>query len=289
MISEMTAKELVQGSVELVSFPDIALKVNRMIDDPRFGAADLGEVISQDPGLTSRVLKIANSAYYGFQARIDTVSRALTLIGIHELRNLILATSAIESFSRIPQDLVDMTDFWVRSVQCGVIAKLLAKRCLVLLPESLFIAGLLSNIGSLVMYHKIPDDCREILLAAGDNRLIVGQLEQEILGFTHADVAAELTESWSFPESLSVAVGWHLRPMEVEKNWMDAYLVYLANRLCEVSIHGRSLDDTLTDLPLGILERLNLSREQIVRVIESIGEDFSRAFDLIIPDSMLVH
>ncbi|MGH8549900.1 MAG: HDOD domain-containing protein [Methylococcales bacterium] len=280
----MSAKELVQGAIELVSFPDIALKINGMIDDPCFDADDLGDVISQDPGLTSRLLKVANSPCYGFQARIDTVARAIALIGMQDLRNLILASSAVDTFTRIPPDLIDMTDFWIRSLHCGILANLLARQCSVLKPEGLFVAGLLSDIGSLVMYHKIPDECREILLAAGDNRRIVGELEQEILGFTHADVAAELTALWSFPEPLRVAIGRHLNPLAVDEHWLDANLVFLANRLCEVSIQGRSIDDTLAEIPLGVLQGLRLTREQVVQVLKALGTDFSKVFDLIIPD-----
>ncbi|MCI0734281.1 MAG: HDOD domain-containing protein [Methylococcaceae bacterium] len=285
----MTAKELVQGSIELVSFPDIALKINGMIDDPCFNAGDLGEVIAQDPGLTARLLKIANSPYYGFQARIDTVARAIALIGTQDLRNLILATSAVDTFTRIPQDLVDMTDFWIRSVQCGILARSLARQCSVLKPEALFVAGLLSDIGSLVMYHKIPDECREILLAVGDNRRIVGDLEQEILGFTHADVAVELTELWCFPEPLRAAIGRHLNPLEIDEHWLDANLVYLATRLCDVSIQGRSIDAVFAEIPFAVLQGLRLTRDQVVHVIEDLGTDFSRVFDLIIPDCERVY
>lgn len=285
----MTPKELVRGSINLVTLPDIALQVNGMISDPRFDAGDLGNVISNDPGLTSTLLKIVNSAFYGFQGKIDTVARAIVVVGIDDLRNLILATSAINTFSRIPQDLVDMTDFWIRSVQCGVIARILAQKCAVLQPERLFVAGLLSGIGSLVMYNKIPDECREILLAADDDHRIIGGLEQEILGFTHADVAAELIGLWTLPEALRVAIGWHLKPTEVEKYWMDVNVLYLANRLCEVSIQGQSVDDTLVDVPDETLQGLHLDREKIVRVLQGVGPDFSKVFDLIVPNCKMIY
>lgn len=285
----MSPQLLVQGSIDLVSLPDIALQVNGMIDDHRFDSSDLGAVLSNDPALTSRLLKIVNSAYYGFQAKIDTVSRAITFIGVDDLRTLILATTAVDTFSRIPQDLVDMTDFWIRSVQCGVIARLLAQKCSVLQPERLFVAGLLSDIGSLVMYNKIPDQCREILLAAKDNHRIIGDLEREILGYTHADVAYELMRLWTLPDALKVAVGWHLKPTEAEEYWVDANIVYLANRLCEVSIQGRSLDETLIDVPEDTFQGLRLTKERIVQVLKGVGPEFSKVFDIIVPDCKMIY
>lgn len=288
-ISEMSAKELVRGSIELVSFPEIALKINEIIDDPDRDAGDLGDLVNRDPGLTARLLKIANSPYYGFQARIDTVSRAIALISRHDLRSLVLATSAVQTFSRIPQNLIDMTDFWIRSVQCGVLARLLARQCSVSKPDSLFVAGLLSDVGSLIMYQKIPDQCREILLSAGDRRGLVGELEREILGFTHADVAAELAALWSFPGPLRVAVGRHLNPSDVDEYWLEANLVYLANRLCEITSQGRSIDATLAEIPPGVFNGLHLTREQLMTVLSELGSDFAKIFDLIIPDCKFIH
>src|SRR3569833_330960 len=104
----LSPKELVTGAIELASLPEVFLRVNEMIDSPRYTAADIGHVISRDPGLTTRLLKIANSAFYSFPSQIDSVSRAITIIGTRELRDLILATSVARLFKGLPNDLVSM-------------------------------------------------------------------------------------------------------------------------------------------------------------------------------------
>ncbi len=288
-LEAVAPSELVRGSVDLVSLPDIVLTVNEMIVNPRYDANDIGSVIGNDAGLTIRLLKIVNSAFYGFKAKIDTVARAITVVGIEDLRNLVLATSAVDTFNKIPQDLVDMTDFWIRSVQRGVIARLLAKKCLVLQPERLFVSGLLSDIGSLLMYSKVPDPCREILLAAGDNLRLVPGLELELLGYTHAEVASELINLWQLPESVREAVSCHLNPETAGDHHMDAHIVYLANRLCEVSIQGYSMDETLAEIPELTFKVLRLDQDQIVDSMSEVAGDFSKVFELIVPNSSFVY
>jgi len=288
-LESISPSELVKESVELVSLPDIVMTVNEMIVNPRFDANDIGEVIGNDAGLTTRLLKIVNSAFYGFKSKIDTVARAITVVGIEDLRNLVLATSAVDTFNKIPQDLVDMTDFWICNVQRGVIARLLAKKCLVLQPERLFVSGLLSDIGALLMYSKLPDPCREILLVAEDNKRLVPGLELELFGYTHADVAYELIKLWQLPESLREAVGCHLNPEAANDHHVDAHIVYLANRLCEVSIQGYSLDETLAEIPELTFKVLRLDQEQIVETMSEVAGDFSKVFDMIIPHASSVY
>ena len=117
----ITPEELVKNVGELVSLPDVCIRVNQMVDDPNASAVAFGEVISQDPGLTARLLRIANSAFYGFSQEIDTVSRAVTIIGLGKLRDLVLATSTVDVFDKIPNELLTMENFWRHSLSCALI------------------------------------------------------------------------------------------------------------------------------------------------------------------------
>src|SRR3569832_1443261 len=115
----LSPKELVTGAIELASLPEVFIRVNEMIDSHRYTAADIGHVISRDPGLTTRLLKIANRAVYSYPSQIDSGSRAITSIGTRELRDLILASSVARLFKGLPNDLVSLDDFWRHSVCCG--------------------------------------------------------------------------------------------------------------------------------------------------------------------------
>ena len=124
----MKLEELLDKVDTLLSLPDVFARVNDLIDDPKSSARDIAEVISHDPGLTARLLKVVNSAYYGLSAPVDTVAKAVTVVGMEDLHALILGTSTVEAFQRIPSDLMDMDSFWHRSVFCALAARELAGR-----------------------------------------------------------------------------------------------------------------------------------------------------------------
>jgi len=235
----------------LVSPPDVYVKVFDLMESPTATADDMGLIISQDPSLTARLLKIVNSPFYNFSSRIDTVSRAVAVIGLRELYSLVVAVSAVKSFSAIPNDVVNMDTFWRHSIYCGIISRLLAKRCNVLHTERLFIAGLLHDIGSLVIYNRVPDVAKRMLDTANGDEEMLFAIESEELGFTHADLGGELLKQWSLPESLQEAVAFHHQPGRAKGAKMEAAIVHIANVLanqselgafCEVKVPETEID-----------------------------------------------
>ena len=226
-----TPKELVSGAVRLVSLPEVCIRVNQMLEDPNVSAADLGRVISQDTGLAARLLKIVNSSFYGFPSRIETISRAVTIIGLRELRGLVLAASAIETFSRIPTDIFNMAQFWRHSVYCGVVAQLLAQRCHVLHSERLFVAGLLHDIGKLIICNRLPKHARVVQQELLKEIELDFVIEKRVLGYDHTDVGGELLSEWNMPQALCDAVTFHHRPNEAKNNKIEVALVHIANSL----------------------------------------------------------
>jgi len=222
----------------LVSPPDVYVKVFDLMESPTATAEDMGMIISQDPSLTARLLKIVNSPFYNFSSRIDTVSRAVAVVGLRELYGLVVAVSAVKSFSAIPNDVVNMDTFWRHSIYCGIISRLLAKRCNVLHTERLFIAGLLHDIGSLVIYNRAPDVAKRILDSVNGDEELLHSIESEELGFTHADLGGALLKQWMLPESLQDAVAFHHHPGDAENAKMEAAIVHMANVLANQSELG---------------------------------------------------
>jgi len=277
-------KALIQDSLELFSLPDIYFQISEMINDPRYTAVNMGQVISKDPALSVRLLKIVNSSFYGFEARIDTISRAISIVGIDDLKTLILGTSVIDKFNKIPDELVDMTDFWLRSVRCAVIAKLLARECSVLHSERLFLMGLLHDLGSLILYYKLPDESLKVLLAADHDRRLVGGLELEIMGFTHADVGAALIKSWGLPESLYESIAYYLSPEVAQVPRQDTYVLCLASRLSDMVQQDISIEEILQEFSDEALSIISIDAEQVSKVLIQADEEFSQVFELLAPD-----
>lgn len=232
---EMTPQNLVSGMVKLVSLPHVCIRVNLMVDDPKHSAADIGEVISQDAGLSARLLRVANSSFYGFQSKISTISRAVTVIGFRELRDLVVAVSAVRTFSSIPVDLENMAAFWRHSIFTGIVARLLSTKCNILHSERLFVAGVLHDLGQLVIYHKIPDMANKTLrrMKATEEESYIA--EQTIIGFDHAEVGAELVKSWHLPASLEEAIRFHHNPGGAEQNPIDTAIIHIANVISDIA------------------------------------------------------
>lgn len=263
----------------LVSPPDVYLRATELVESDDSSAADIAEVISCDPNLTVRLLALVNSSYFNRAQPVDTVSRAISVLGTRELYNLVIAVSAVSTFSKIPNALVTMNTFWRHSVYTGLLARALAKRCHVLKPDRLFVAGLLHDIGSLVMYHQAPDQCAQhLLLAAGDEELVY-QAEQENFGFTHASLGGRLAGDWHLPDVLCAAISAHHQPELGGDALQEASLVYLANRLAnaveEGNFTGKSLqEDSGVE---SFLTTVALSAEDLEQALSEVVEQFPSA------------
>ena len=277
-------KHLIAGSTELFSLPDIYFQLSEMIRDSRFSLADIGKVIAKDPALSARLLRIVNSPFYGFQARIDTISRAIAVIGIDDLNNLVLATTVVDRFGKIPCELIDMTSFWMRSVQCAVIARLLAKHSAVLHTERLFLAGLLHDIGSLVLSQKMPEQYLKALLAANHDRRLLAGFEQSLIGFTHADVGRELLKTWGLPESLYETIGCYLHPADAQVHKLDAHLLHMASGLADSVGQAEGIEAAIEEFSKQSLILVRLSGEQIGSIMEQVDGEFLQMFELLAPN-----
>lgn len=238
------AESLVCDVSGLVSPPDVCLKLAEIIQSPNATAHAIGEIAIRDPNLTARLLKLVNSPFYGLRSKVDTVSRAVTVVGMRELYNLVLAVSAVRSFSNVPNQLVNMDTFWRHSIFCGLIARLVAQKASVLHPERLFIAGLLHDIGSLVLYSRLYELARDLLIVAGGDEEVMFRAEREELGFSHADLGSLLLAQWQVPETLQEAVRCHHSPAEAGSGAREAAIVHLGNVLANRSGMGGYCENT---------------------------------------------
>ena len=260
----------------LVSPPGVCLRLFELIHAPTTGVKDIAAVVGVDPNLTSRLLRLANSSFYNFARKIDTISRAVAVIGTAELYQLVLSVSAVKTFSSIPNELVKMDTFWRHSVYTGLLARALAIRINVLHPERLFVAGLMHDIGSLVLYHQRPDAMRDILLVAEGDEEVLYQAELDTFRLSHATVAGYLMEQWQLPEELIDAVTWHHQPERAEKARMEAHILYLANHMVNESEQGNFMGSPRADiqLPQALLDAIGLQEDELFFAFEEAAEQF---------------
>lgn len=280
-------QEKIQALVEeissLVSLPAVYYKVLEMVEDEATSAVEIGEVITQDTNLCARLLRIANSAFYGFPSRIDTVSRAITIIGLRELRDLMLATSAIEAFNRIPMDMANMYSFWNHSLYSGICARVLAAHNNVLHSERLFVAGLLHDIGHLIMFLKLPDDLRKCMVEAGRRDCDIYEVEQEIIGFDHAQLGAALLRAWGLPESLVSTIRYHHEPDLAQQFQLEASIVHIADAITKHADLGDYVSSQNYEFNSIALSLVMFSDELAEDVIEEADLQFGEARDIFLP------
>lgn len=249
----MTPQHLVQEVSQLFTLPDIAVRVNTLIATPDSSSQELVEVVQLDPGLVAALLKLANSAYYGLSARVDSLSRAVAVIGERELQAMAMATSVTRAFKGLPEDLVDMTSFWDNSVSCGVIARLLGQRCRLRQLEQLFLAGLLHAVGRLVFYARQADAYRVLLATEKPtDDLALAVAERRVFGFDYATLGAALLGAWNLPVVLQELVACQVRPADAAAFPREAALLHVADRLA--STVSPTLKGAATSEP-GIVER----------------------------------
>jgi HD-like signal output (HDOD) protein len=284
-----SARKLVEEIDSLVSLPDVCIKVNRLLDSPDYSALRLGEIIAQDTDLSARLLRLVNSSFFGLRVPVDTISRAIALIGTKELRNLVMATTAVRVFTGIPADLVDMAEFWRHALTTGVIAQELAVRCNVLHSERLFVMGMLHDIGRLVIYLTLPEPARDILLITGGDDRLLPDAEADVLGFTHMDVGQLLLSSWGLPESLVAVIGSHHYPQKTDDHQFDASLVHIAIAMSYGEINGLSIDEIMGGIHVSVWPLTGLDLEAIESILAEIPSKAAEAMELIVSPSEHKH
>lgn len=269
-----TAEEMVAAVQTIYTLPATFHRLSEAINDPGSTMDEIAEVLANDQSMCMRVLELANSAFYGFPSKIETISQALTLIGAQQIRDLILGTSVIELFDGIPNDLVSMNSFWKHSIATGINSKIIASLRREANVERFFVLGLLHDMGRMVMYQKIPQQMTEILQKAPIANLPLYKVELEELGFTHEDVGACLMTQWKFPARLSEGVRQHHQFSMFAKFPLESSVIHLA----DICSHAFGVDGSGERLvpPLNPNAWNHLGFEP--SILKQIEKEFDRQF-----------
>ena len=232
--SNITIESLLEKGQDLCSLPEIYIRVSEMLDNPRATAPQIGEAVQTDPAISSRILKMVNSAYYGLPNQVSSISKAIIILGRERLKQILIGSVLGSIFTSINNDAFSMTTFWQHSIKTAIIARELAlQENDVEEQDAMFTAGLLHDIGRLIIADNLPDINRQIDELAKLNRLDRAQAEFHILGFTHADLGAALMRKWAFPELLIGCTGNHHQSEHSGEFAQAERLIYLSNQLSQ--------------------------------------------------------
>jgi len=268
-----SAALVLRGQTDLVSLPDIYQRIVTALNSPQASSKTIGDIVSKDTNLAMRLLRLVNSAFYGFPGKIDSISRGITLLGTKELSTLALGITVMRLFRNIPSELINMESFWKHSIRCGLFAQALATHKVGISEEKLFVAGLLHDVGRLIMLQKIPQHLTHAILLAQQQQLPLYQLEKKLLQFDHAEIGQTLAIEWKLPALLPQMIGGHHDPT-LERYHPEVCILHIADLLAQSSHADLVLAPVLPPLQRRAWETLALSPGILSAVFHQVDRLF---------------
>ena len=283
---ERLAQILIDDMSDLVSPPEVYIKISNMLGENTASASEFADVILLDPSLAARVLRMVNSPYYALRNKVDTVSQAITIIGMNDLSSVVYSMCAVQSFSRISSTITNIKTFWSHGVYCGLVAKALATQINCLQPERLFVAGLLHDIGTLTINAKVPELAEENIIVTAGSESALAAAERERLGLDHAALGAFMLQGWQMPAATCDAIRFHHDPGAAATNPLEAGLVHVADELANASGMGgfSELIAETEDIDPALFELIGLTNEfDYDGLLAEVQQQFVEAIYLIVP------
>lgn len=267
----------------LISLPDIYWKLKGIIDSHDYSMQDVSALIGYDPGMTARMLRIVNSSYFGFAAKIDTVHHAVSILGVQQIQDLVLATSIADSLGDYQCEQLDVRQFWQSSVYRAIAARNISGECNVIGGERMFVAGLLSAIGLLILYQTIPVLAQQARRRADDSGQALYLAEQETFGFDHARVAAALMDNWQLPASLTALIRNHLEPDPADDFFLETSILHVAVLMSDSLDSGCSIEEALAAVDQGAWDATGMTVEQCSAADLQVREQLSSVVSMLFP------
>ncbi len=247
-------KRITDSLISLPTLPTVIAKMLELVDNPKTSASALSNLIMRDQVLTAKILKLANSSFYAFPRQISTVKLALVVLGFESVKEMALSFSVLGSFKGENNKYFDNSQFWQHSVSVGACTRMLARETCYRLAGEAFVAGLLHDIGKVVLNQYLPKEFAEIQTLIFEGGMECEAAEKEVLGVAHAEVGAWLAERWNLPVILVEAIRYHQHPELCPRNPELSLLVYLGDYLSAKCNLGKSGSKGIETIPAPVLE-----------------------------------
>lgn len=273
--------DILRHDHQLPALPQVFLELQQAIGSRSTSADDLAEIISQDPGLTAFLLRMVNSAFYSLPMQIDTISRAVTVVGVNQLSTLAVGTSVMSLFKDVPADVIDMEQFWKHSICCGLIARRLCRMTGKGDPERAFVSGLLHDIGQLILLQVEPERATAVHAHARAKDEVLFVEERALLGFDHATLGGMLLRKWNFPYVLVSAVLEHHQPKPGHKE-AEPLLVHCAETIATGLGVGSSGEFFVQPPSAEGWASMNFTPERMDEMVADLDEELEEAFAVLL-------
>lgn len=263
------------------SLPVTVAKILQITKDPASTPNDLNQVITLDPVLTGKVLRLVNSAYYSLSNQVTSIVKAIVMLGINTIKNLAVSTAVLGTMSSIKQEKgLNMDGFWRHCLAVGVTAKLIATKMNVdpKMRDEYFISGLLHDVGKIVLNQRFPDLYLDCICESDRRQVPAWQVEEEKFGLTHARVGALVAEKWQLSGALADSITYHHSPLDCGADSARVvYTVSVANAFCVLNETGFSGSRFVEDIPDAVAANLRLKEEELYALQGRIDEELEKA------------
>jgi putative nucleotidyltransferase with HDIG domain len=264
MMTPEQIKEKIKSIIQLPALPAVAMEVVELVDNPKTSASKLGKVISSDQALTAKVLKIANSPFYGFPKKISTIDFAIIVLGFDALKEIVISISLVSSLQKKSDNYFDAKTFWDHSISTGVVARRLARDLGYRISGEVFVGGLLHDMGVSVLHRYFNSEFSRIIEITRETDLNILEAEESVMGVTHGEVGGWLAERWNLPEHLAEAIACHHTPAKAQINPDLVALVHCAD-IMSLQITRQQIDwDKGIEFDPNALERLRLNDPDVL-------------------------
>ncbi|MCC6966214.1 MAG: HDOD domain-containing protein [Nitrospira sp.] len=259
---------------ELPTLPHVVQKLASMIGRPNVSAEEIGTLIEKDQVLSAKVLRLANSPFYGFPSRIASVAHAVVVLGLSVVKGLTLCATAFDMMKN-----AGMNDLWRHSLGVAMTAHILGAKAGMKNPEEVFVGGLLHDIGKVVLYVKWPDVGQQITAATKDSSRSRMDTERELFDVTHADVGGWLATAWHLPTSLREPILHHHLPSAAQEAKLQTAIVHVADVLVKGLACGNPGDDLVPPLSRQAWDLVGLDAHSLAQCLAQATEEFQTIDD----------
>jgi len=273
---ELDVRKLIEQSPQISSLPTIFYRINEAVEDPECSFVEIGEIISGDPSLSARLLRIVNSSFFGFPSKIETITHAVTIVGTAQLHDLALATTVVNQFKGVSKDSLNMEKFWLHSVATGLAARIIAVYRREPNADRFYLMGMLHDLGRLVLFLNVPEQMEKVKSHYAEDGLL-HDVEKQVMGADHAAVVGMLLEVWKLPEVLQEAVAYHHTPDQAPHYPTAAAIVHVADIVAHAMELGTCGEHYVPPLNAKAWEILDLPTSLLSSIVEQIDRQANEA------------
>ncbi|MBI4567271.1 MAG: HDOD domain-containing protein [Planctomycetes bacterium] len=269
----------ITGIHDIPTLPHVINKLNALLKAPHSTAQDVGELINTDQALASKTLKLVNSPYYGFGGKIQNINRAIVILGFNKIRNLALSVSVVEMFKGARSSRFDFPAFWEHSIGSAVMCETLADFLKSPETEDAFVAGLLHDLGKLILVIYFPEDEEATARVVEEEGLFTFDAEKRLLGIEHGELGMALAETWNFPDKLVRAIGYHNRPARSRQVRELTFLVHMAQFLSQCLLVGAAGEVAVPPVSPEVWQHFEFTPEDLDETFARFTTNLKRAAD----------